>query len=247
MLKKQLEDYKSVIKWAKSGQRHALFRPDKVVAMGSAISGLHVAELVLDAEALGIAGGMAHCPYMQTTRRSPRSRPTPASSSVIDCIAGALDLPPALIRAVGTPDEFAFINSPSSYPAKALHTPFAAAPNLIAPRVAFEVVSVRPGLRLKDARCPFLDVMAADNDLNDPELTPALTTAMNSKVQFVVAPGGHFSIMKGGETNINAQIAFLQRYSEEHVCRGQDADSRVLRATAIAKDLCTSHPCVILQ
>lgn len=43
--------------------------------------------------------------------------------------------------------------------------PFDSAPNLIAPRVAFEIMSARPGLRLKDTHCPLLIVISKDDDI----------------------------------------------------------------------------------
>lgn len=59
-LDKQIEDYRSVIKWAR--QRPEEFLNDKVVVMGSAMSGLSVGTLVLEDSAL--AGGMAHSPVL---------------------------------------------------------------------------------------------------------------------------------------------------------------------------------------
>ncbi|KAJ7468787.1 hypothetical protein FB451DRAFT_1257327, partial [Mycena latifolia] len=117
--------------------------------MGSAISGLHVAELVLDAETLGIAGGMAHCP-------------------VLDGYATLTSLPPnprllfchRLHR--GRPGPASRPHTRRGYPRRV--------------RV-HQLAQQLPWLRLKDARCRFFVVMAADNDLNDPELAPALATA----------------------------------------------------------------------
>lgn len=59
-LQRQLEDYRSVIAWAR---RHAeLFRNERIVVMGSAISGLNVAALAL--EDTGLAGVMTHSPVL---------------------------------------------------------------------------------------------------------------------------------------------------------------------------------------
>lgn len=96
------------------------------------------------------------------------------------------------MQAVGKPSEFAFINSPSSYPGKLpwwcllqdLHlaagfvkmfdqgsVPFSQVPNLIAPRAAFDILGARPGLHLKNAKCPMLVVMAEEDDLNPAKVT----------------------------------------------------------------------------
>lgn len=59
-LGKQLDDYRSVIQWAR--EHPALFREDKIVVMGSAMSAIYVANLVLQDDLL--AGGMVHCPLL---------------------------------------------------------------------------------------------------------------------------------------------------------------------------------------
>lgn len=43
--------------------------------------------------------------------------------------------------------------------------PFENSPNLVAPRVTFEIMSARPGIALKDAHCPVLLVIAKDDDI----------------------------------------------------------------------------------
>ncbi|KAJ6620411.1 hypothetical protein B0H10DRAFT_1076614 [Mycena sp. CBHHK59/15] len=78
--------------------------------------------------------------------------------------------------------------------------------------MAFEGLGARPGLRLEEAKCPMLVVMAAEDDLTPPRITREIVAAAEGKVELVVAPGGHFAIMMGGEgfeTNVKAQIAFL--------------------------------------
>ncbi|KAJ7145634.1 hypothetical protein C8R44DRAFT_863506 [Mycena epipterygia] len=96
-------------------------------------------------------------------------------------------------------------------------TPFSDVPNLMSPRVVFEALGARLSLRLKDAKSPMLPILAAQDDLNPERIARGIIAAAEGsrvvpQVQLVVAPGGHFAIMKGGEgfeTNIKAQIAFL--------------------------------------
>lgn len=57
---KQLEDYKSVLQWAR--QRPEEFINDKIVVMGSASSAINVANLALSDS--GLAGAMAHSPML---------------------------------------------------------------------------------------------------------------------------------------------------------------------------------------
>ena len=59
-LGRQKEDYETVLRSVRA--RPELFRDDKIVVMGSALSALTVAKLVLEDKAL--AGGMAHSPLL---------------------------------------------------------------------------------------------------------------------------------------------------------------------------------------
>ncbi|KAJ6570354.1 hypothetical protein B0H10DRAFT_1030430 [Mycena sp. CBHHK59/15] len=133
------------------------------------------------------------------------------------------------MRAVGTPDEFAFINTPSSYSGglnfqrcdRTCRAPRRSRkPRTSSHRMAFEGLGARPGLRLEEAKCPMLVVMAAEDDLTLPRITREIVAAAE-EVELVVAPGGHFAIMKGGEgfeTNVKAQIATL-RWADACVSR----------------------------
>ncbi|KAJ8699255.1 hypothetical protein PTI98_002387 [Pleurotus ostreatus] len=67
-LEKQLEGYKSVLKWAR--QHPDLFRNDNIIVMGSALSGISVSQLLL--EDTSVAGGMAHCPTWDGSINLPR-------------------------------------------------------------------------------------------------------------------------------------------------------------------------------
>lgn len=215
-LSEQTRDYRSCIEWVRA--RPELFRADKIVVMGSAMSGLCVAELILSDPAL--AGGMAHSPlldgYATLSQTTPNLRLL--FWAAVDYVGNILGLPPVYVRAVGHPGEFAFINSLSSYRGfvdmyHRADLRFEDMPNVLAPRLAFQVLSARPGLNLKDAFCPMLVVMAEDDDLIPPFVTRKIVDDAQQRVTLVVSPGGHFDIMPGGkgyETNINAQVKFLQ-------------------------------------
>ncbi|KAG2142362.1 Alpha/Beta hydrolase protein [Suillus clintonianus] len=212
----QLQDYQSVMSWARS--RPQDFLADRIVVMGSAASGLQVAELVVNDGAL--AGGMAHCPILdaKATLTSTSTNLRLLFWAGVDCARKGLGLSPIFVRAVGNPGEFALLSSPSSLPGFTSmfaqgSTPFSGAPNLIAPRFVIDALGVRPGLRLKDARCPMLIVMAEEDDLIPASITRKMVDDADGRVQLVVVPCGHFEIMKGGkgfEANITAQVKFLQ-------------------------------------
>ena len=48
--------------------------------------------------------------------------------------------------------------------------PFSERPNLVAPRLAFELIGARPGRKLKDAKCQMLVIYAKDDDLLPPTI-----------------------------------------------------------------------------
>ncbi|KAI0064307.1 alpha/beta-hydrolase [Artomyces pyxidatus] len=211
-----LEDYRSVIEWARA--RPELFRADKIVVFGSAMSALQMAELVVHDGAL--AGGMAQCPLLDgyATLSSYTPNPRLLFWAGVDYLRGKLGLSPVYVRAVGKPSEFAFLNAPSTYPGfvhmfSHSDTPFDRAPNVLAPRLSFEVMGTRPGLELKHAKCPVLLVQGKEDDLIPFSITSNLAAQAGDHVKLVVSPGGHFDVVEGGkgyEVNLQAQLEFLR-------------------------------------
>ncbi|KAF4578362.1 AB hydrolase superfamily protein [Pleurotus pulmonarius] len=215
-LEKQLEDYKSVLKWAR--QRPDLFCNDKIVVMGSALSGISVSQLLL--EDTSLAGGMAHCPMLDgyAVVASMPFNPRLFFWVIVDAIKGKFGLSPIFIQAIGRPGEFSFIRTPSAYPGFVAmfaqgRTPFTEAPNLINPRVCFEIMNARPGTLLREAHAPFLVVLSQEDDMLPVSIGRSVAAGAPDVVTLVEAPGGHFGVMRGGEgydVNITAQIDFLK-------------------------------------
>lgn len=236
--KNQVQDYLTVISWARSGKNQTRFLQDKIVVMGSALSGLSVTDIITRDDVEGIAGGMAHCPLLDAKAVLNSMAPNPRLLfwAAIDWIGSKLRLPPVFVPAIGHPDEFAFLNTPSCLPGNGIYTlfiylkkmpfpgftamyskaskTFMHMPNVTCTRLTFELFTVRPGLRLKDSKCPMLVVMAQEDDMISPEITQNIVEKALGKVELVSAIGGHFDVMEGGkgyETNINAQMAFLKK------------------------------------
>ncbi|KAF8636114.1 hypothetical protein AX17_003817 [Amanita inopinata Kibby_2008] len=215
-LEEQFQDYRSVIEWAR--QRPELFRLDKIVVMGSALSGLSVLRLVTEDSAL--AGGMAHSPMLDgyATLTSLEFNPRLVLMAMIDKVKAILGLSPLFIKAVGRPGEFAMLNTKSALPGfEAMfaqgRVPFSDAPNLIAPRVSFQIMSARPNLQLKEAKSHVLIVASQDDDLIPTKIAREVAASAPNVVTLIETPGGHFDIMSGGrgfEKNINAHIDFLR-------------------------------------
>lgn len=130
-LEKQYADYLAVIRWART--QPELFRADKIVVAGSALSALYVAQFVV--EEPGIAGGIAHSPTLDgeshkllsyrihdllcvayAALMAQPTNPRLLFWASVDWLRSKLGLSPIFIKSIGRPDEFAFLNSPSSYP-----------------------------------------------------------------------------------------------------------------------------------
>ncbi|KAE9390165.1 alpha/beta-hydrolase [Gymnopus androsaceus JB14] len=215
-LKKQLEDYKSVIKWAR--ERPETFRNDKIVVMGSALSGITVANLLLQDP--GLAAGMAHCPLLDgySTLLALPFNVRLGFWAIVDYVRGKLGLSPVFIPAVGEPDTFAVLNTPSAKPGfegmlaqgnKRISDTL----NIVPARIIIEFMGARLGRNLKDAHSKYLIVLAQEDDIFPNRIAREVAAAAPEKVILVEAPGGHFEIMEGGkgfEININAQISFLR-------------------------------------
>ncbi|EJC99630.1 alpha/beta-hydrolase [Fomitiporia mediterranea MF3/22] len=216
VIKKQVEDYRSVLQWAR--QHPELFNLDKIVVMGSASSGLVMATLAI--EEPGLAGAMGHCPLMDgyATLMAGEPKPRLLFWAAVDWIRSKIGLSPLFIKCAGNPGELALLDTPSVAPGFEFMfaqsgKPFAEYPNTIAPRFSFDLLSSRPGAKLKDAKCPVLVVASKEDDMIPLAVTRKLVEQADGKVRLVEAPGTHFDILHGGkgfDVNINAQLAFLQ-------------------------------------
>ncbi|KAF5378440.1 hypothetical protein D9757_005574 [Collybiopsis confluens] len=215
---KQLEDYKSVLRWVR--ERPNEFKNDKIVIMGSATSGINVVNLALNDP--GLAGAMMHSPILDgyATITALPFNARLMFWATVDLIKEKLGLAPVFIRAVGRPGEFAFLTTPSSYPGfeqmfSQGSIPFSEAPNLLTPRVVYELLgaSARPGLQLNQVLCKTLVVSARDDDCIPIQIARNLVAAAPEKVVYVELPCGHYDVMQGGkgfDDNVKAQISFLQ-------------------------------------
>ncbi|GBE83322.1 Alpha/Beta hydrolase protein [Sparassis latifolia] len=215
---RQVEDYRSVIAWAKTGEMQSLFQKDRIVVMGSAMSGLCVAELALNALEEGIAGAMAHCPILDGYGTAMALPPNFKLLFMVflDYIGGKLGFSPLYVNVVAKPGEPAICNTPSCLPGfvsmyEQSDTPFSERANIVPGRLMVEIMSSR--LDLSGIKCPMLVVMPENDDLIAPSVSREAIAKARGKIQSVVVPGGHFDVMKGGvgfEGNIKAQLEFLR-------------------------------------
>ncbi|KAJ7574424.1 hypothetical protein C8J56DRAFT_1125886 [Mycena floridula] len=92
----QLEDYKSVLRYAR--QNSDIFRNDKIVVMASAVgSGRHKP-----------CRSYGHCPLLDayTTLMALPFNPRLVFWAMVDSLKGKLGLEPVFIRSIGHPQEF---------------------------------------------------------------------------------------------------------------------------------------------
>ncbi|KAF9463384.1 alpha/beta-hydrolase [Collybia nuda] len=211
----QLEDYKTVIAWARSQPK--LFLRDKIVLMGFSLSGFALSELAVKDPDL--AGAIAICPMLDgydTLKLMPFD-PRLVFWAIVDTIKAKIGLSRVFIKAIGRPHEFSLLHSPGSYPgfiASYSHgsTSFEETPNLITPRVVFEMMGTRSGRALKSAGCPVLFVTTTDDDLIPAKIAREIAASATTVVTLVETPGGHFDLLAGGkgfDTSVSAQLEFL--------------------------------------
>jgi len=215
---RQTEDYRSVLQWAKNGEKRALFIADKVVVFGSAMSGLNVSHFAVNANEEGVAGAMAHCPMLDGYAGC---MALPADMKLmfwvlLDWARGKLGLSPTYVNAVAKHGASALCSTPSCYDGFTMmyeqsDKPFSEMPNIVPGRLMLEIMGSRPDL--SKVQCPFLVVVPEEDDLVIPHVSREAIAKAKGKIRSVSVPGGHFDIMKGGvghEPNVKAQLDFLQ-------------------------------------
>ncbi|KAJ7621279.1 hypothetical protein FB45DRAFT_1092902 [Roridomyces roridus] len=135
--------------------------------------------------------------------------------AVVDWIRGFLGVSLLFVKAIGRPAEFAFLNTPRSYPRFVTmfaqgQTPFLSALNLINLGVLYEIMNARPGRRLRDALCPVLLVVNKGDDL---ATATEIARLAPDKITLVEAQGGHFDIMEGGKVGFISACVSTQWFS----------------------------------
>lgn len=83
-------------------------------------------------------------------------------------------------------------------------TPFSSAPNLVAPRLAFELLSSRGqiGRKLKDAKCQLLFVYASNDDMIPPAVTRSVIEDATS------AGAGAYSCDNDNDFSLRKHLSF---------------------------------------
>ena len=206
---RQLEDYRTVIEWARELDG---VDPDRIVLWGSSYSGGHV--LTIAAEDERIAAAIAQGPYADSIATikcvEPKNLARFAIEGVRDQLGAWLGRPPRLVPAVGAPGDFAVITAPHNQSEFApLVGPNSKWRNEFAARLMLTFPFYRPGRKAKHIKMPLL-VTVCDQDTITPA-APAVKAARQAPhAELREYSCRHFQIY--GIPQVKAdQVAFLQR------------------------------------
>ncbi|KAJ7315362.1 alpha/beta-hydrolase [Mycena albidolilacea] len=213
IVKEQLEDYRTVIKYARQQPE---FDPQRLVLWGSSFSGAHTITLSADASVNAVAA-LAQCPY---TGLSP---PIPldftylkiAGSVVFDMLKQALGLAPVYIPVVSEPRTVGALTTEGTKPGMlAICSKDVEYRNQVAASSLLQVPSYQPRAKAASITCPLLIVLPTEDNLCLPDGAVQISQA-TEKCELVSVPCGHFDLYHGRShhtESITAQLAFLKKH-----------------------------------
>ncbi|KAJ7315372.1 Alpha/Beta hydrolase protein [Mycena albidolilacea] len=197
IVKEQLEDYRTVIKYARQQPE---FDPQRLVLWGSSFSG-----------SVNAVAALAQCPY---TGLSP---PIPldftylkiAGSAVLDMVKQALGLAPVYIPVVSEPRTVGALTTEGTKPGMlAICSKDVSASSLL------QVPSYHPRAKAASITCPLLIVLPTEDNLCLPDDAVQISQA-TEKCELVSVPCGHFDLYYGRSyhtESITAQLEFLKKH-----------------------------------
>jgi pimeloyl-ACP methyl ester carboxylesterase len=206
---RQLEDYRTVIEWARGLDG---VDPDRIVLWGTSYSGGHV--LTLGAADARIAAVIAQGPYADSIATmkcvDPRNIPRFVVEGLRDQLGAWLGRRPHLVPVFGAPGEFGVITAPHNQSDfAAVLAPNSKWRNEFAARLMLRFGFYRPGLKAKRLKMPLL-VTVCDQDTITPA-PPAVKAAERApRAELRRYPCRHFQIYSDPQVKAD-QVAFLQR------------------------------------
>lgn len=216
IVNEQLDDYKTMIKYAKHQPE---FDPQRIILWGTGLSGGHVLTLAGDSS-LGVFAAITQGPYTGVTplreRRLSFNYLYTMAWSFYDAIKQFVGLDPSYISAWGPPGTMAALSTQDSKEGmsylladKSSHNP-----NEISASSMFEVFRYYPLNSAPKIECPLLAIQPEEDKLC--ALEGAEKVVQNSKNgELVKIPGaGHYEVYPNGphaSDSISAQLSFLGR------------------------------------
>ncbi|KAF7311913.1 Hydrolase-4 domain-containing protein [Mycena indigotica] len=215
VVKEQLEDYRTVIKYAR---QQAQFDPQRVVIWGSSFSGGHAITLSTQ-PAVNACAALAQCPYAGVYPSNPFGWTylMTVAFMLLDLLKQALGLPPAYIPAVAKPGAVGALTSEGTVTGMmTLVSPESQYTNQISASSLLQIPLYQPRSKAKEIACPLLLFVPTKDNLCLPAgAREVAATAPEGRCQLVEAECGHFDIYHGTshyKQALTAQLAFLAKH-----------------------------------
>ncbi|KAJ6524240.1 alpha/beta-hydrolase [Mycena vulgaris] len=213
IVKDQLEDYRTVIKYAR---QQLQFDSQRLVVWGSSFSGGHAITLSADA-AVNAVAAMAQCPYTGVSPSLPLDTTylKIAGSAVFDMAKQALGLSPVYIPVISEPRTVGALTTEGTKPGMlAICSKDNEYKNQISASSLLQVPSYQPRSKARQISCPLLIVLPDQDNLCLPEGAVEISKA-TTKCELVSLPCGHFDLYFGAShhaESLSAQVAFLKKH-----------------------------------
>ncbi|TDL25846.1 alpha/beta-hydrolase, partial [Rickenella mellea] len=208
----QLEDYRTVIKWARQQPE---FDSQRVVVWGTSFSGGHAVTLASETN-LNLIAAMGQCAFVGVSPlKIDFATFKLLAYGVLDLIKQAVGLAPVYIPAAAQPGEVGGLTAPGSLEGLLVVCKDPKDyPNEITASSLFEVPFYHPNATAHKIECPILLLVPETDNLCSPEA--ALEVMKKAKKgEAVRTTGGHFDVYPSGighDKALKAQLDFLAKH-----------------------------------
>ncbi|TDL25845.1 alpha/beta-hydrolase [Rickenella mellea] len=208
----QLEDYRTVIKWARQQPE---FDPQRIVVWGSSFSGGHAVTLASEAN-LSLAAAMGQCAFVGASLiKLNFATIKGVVYGIADLVKQAIGLAPVYIPAAAQPGEVGGLTAPGTVEGlSVLCKDPKDYPNEITASSLLKVPFYHPNATAHKIECPLLLLIPEADNLCSPEA--ALEVVKKTKNgEAVRTTGGHFDLYPntiGHEKALKAQLDFLRKH-----------------------------------
>jgi pimeloyl-ACP methyl ester carboxylesterase len=210
--RRHVEDWQSALAHVRTRRE---VDPDRIALWGTSYSGGHV--IVTAAQDHALAAIVLQVPFVDPFTSMAKAGPLyllqALPHGILDVLRAALGLPPHYVKVVGTPEEFAALNTPESLPGfLAIMDPSSRWENKCCARILFTFPAYRPIGFAPQVRCPALVLIADEDSLVSAKMVRKAAAKM-SKAEIATFACAHFEIYTGPqfETAISRQITFLKQ------------------------------------
>ncbi|KAJ7503331.1 alpha/beta-hydrolase [Mycena galericulata] len=213
IIEDQLEDYRTVIKYARQQPE---FDPQRLILWGSSFSGGHSITLSADATVNAVAA-MAQCPYTGTAPPLPFDTTfiKMAGSALLDLIKQALGLAPVYIPVVSDPGTVGALTTEGAVSGMlSICTQDTQYKNQLTASSLLSLPSYQPRAKAGLINCPLLIVLPTEDNLCLPEGMIQISKA-TEKCELLSLPCGHFDVYFGAShyaESLSGQLEFLKKH-----------------------------------